>query len=338
MPRPRGLARHRPNWYDEELDRHADAILRGRERLEGAVDGDGGNVDEWFAAELAERGVDPQLALKMPRQEVDRKAMYRRSADPTEGAVEEGADPETPASDARAANLVAFEEKAKYVRVNPPSAWAGSQGNVQTVRGGGPELPLAWWQGDEDPEAQPVTITILPLIGDIRPTGVASSAQVYRPYANVKWGSRGMVAEADVDIGLGTQFTVGASSVFVSGGADSGSQPVTVGGMISFWSIHRQQVVTRTSYINTLAAAAESNIVIPNFANSLAYFMRTDPTGQVRFRFYDIDETAEPWVGTFGANQYQTSPIILPNDAMRLEVTNQGPDTIGLRIMWGLAF
>lgn len=180
-------------------------------------------------------------------------------------------------------HVQSVQAQAPTVSTNPPSAITSLLGGQATLtpppRGAGPALvEVARWNG-ADNEAQNVTVTLGPAqIVDTIIGGVGVDLQS-RPFARVQWGTRGFALSADIDIGLGQQFSIGASYVSLSVGMEA-LLPVTFGtpqglaqkltGMLSFGQVERGPLaLTRTVGIKN--AAGQTSIIYdcPPFAKSI---------------------------------------------------------------------
>lgn len=162
---------------------------------------------------------------------------------------------------------------APFVRINPPSAKRGILGGSATVKSGDVPVQVASWIGDDDAEAQPVTVMANPTPYPMVTTspGVLNTT---RPYALVTFGTGINKATAEVDIGLGCQFTVIGSAVQVQVGMDANVGAVTVsppatlsiGASLGFFQVNRTAPLTRTRYCVADAAGANVTVLVPPFA------------------------------------------------------------------------
>lgn len=174
---------------------------------------------------------------------------------------------------------------AKYVRIQPPSSLGRALGNQQVVNSGQLIQTVAWTGPDN--ETVPITVTAWP---------VAQLAQVgsstfpgpgpehhWRPYAVAQFGTRGFSVKLEVDIGLGTQFTVSGSSMTLQLGMTPqpgvGGEPnvptaaMKLAGMISFLPVVRTAPLYRTRWVGdfVLSAALTYLIPIPAAAKTVSY-------------------------------------------------------------------
>jgi hypothetical protein len=211
---------------------------------------------------------------------------------------------------------------APFSRTNPPSALAGTLGNITTVDYG-QLVTVAKWDG-EVAETQPLTITIGPVFFPIIPKSrVPAGTSPYRPFGQLTWGTRSVLATVNFDLGKGIQFTVGASSAVLSIGADPlvpGDTPDTLpqlSGWLSFWPCVRTAPVTRTVIVN-VPTTGTGLLPIPSFAKRLVGVYRVDPTVSIDIAFLDsahntVFDIIMPSSGS--ANEPGlTEEIFLPND------------------------
>jgi hypothetical protein len=215
-----------------------------------------------------------------------------------------------------------LNDQAPFVRAAPPSVLRGILGNQAEVVAGGPLKDVANWEG-EDAETCEVTITLAPVI----PPEIALPSPLWRPFARVFWGTKAMSAQAEVDVGLGTQFSLTASSVRVQVGLDevpagTAIKPLTMIGMISFGSVNRQVPLTRTIYMDLATAppSLESFARVPAFAKALKV-VRGGITGTYQFKLY-----FNAFNGT-NVYQYEQAANTYMNDAQPLT-----PETAGVFI------
>lgn len=173
---------------------------------------------------------------------------------------------------------------AEWVRINPVSVNRGILGNLQNVTAGGPALQVANWQG-ETAETVPMTVTFF-----YYPSTLNISSFDYRPFGRVQFGSNGIITTVDVDIGLGTQFTVSGNVITLQVGLETpgGGIPATpllprFGGTVSFYPVVRTTPVTRTRYVDALDGGQNAIIQIPNFAKSVNFYRVPDMAATISF-------------------------------------------------------
>lgn len=176
-----------------------------------------------------------------------------------------------------------LNEAAPFVRIAPPSVLRGTLGQTVTCWTGDdllpnqlPEQQVALWQG-EDSESQPITVSLSPVTAVDRRDFTGAIPALFRPYAIIQFGTRGMSVNFVCDIMPGTQFTVCGSNVSVQVGLlATAGQPagsMDLAGMLSFGATHRMPVpVTRTLYVPASAGGAAFSAAIPNFAKKVTLF------------------------------------------------------------------
>lgn len=216
------------------------------------------------------------------------------------------------------------EEESEFPRssINPSSWDRGSLGDQVTLTPGRPTTadgaiqPMAYWPGD-DRDVCPVTITVAPVILD--PTVAVGG--VVRAVARINWGTKNGRFQMDVDIGIGFQLTLEASSVYVSGFLEANSTVNwNVHASIGFYTTARPVPVTRTAYVSNSATGAPGvvNVTRPSFASSMT-FMRQLATDTYTISFLDANLTT---IGQrdVAASAYVETPIPLPNDCFIVQV------------------
>lgn len=204
---------------------------------------------------------------------------------------------------------------APWSRINPPSALRGTLGGQQQVVAG-QKLIVANWAADDDAEALPVTITMAP-VEQVNPSG-AHSGQNFSPYGIVQFGTRGFSVLAEVDIGKGVQFTVGASAVSVQvalptdNAAPANQTTMKLAGMLSFYPVTRTVPVTRT--IRTSTFDASRSYLIPAFSKSFT-FWRVEQGSTVTLDVIDANSIIIQKIVVLPNTQQQV-PVMLPTDAV----------------------
>lgn len=228
---------------------------------------------------------------------------------------------------------------AAFVRSNPPSVLTGILGNQGEVEPGGDLVDVANWVG-EDAETTAVTITVAPTIG-ILPV----PSPLWRPYCKVIWGTKGMSSEVEVDVGLGVQFTLAASSVRVLVGLDSNptgstTTPLTIMGMLSFGTVApANRTLTRTRYLDAAANTPDpaSFVRVPAFGKDLM-IVRGGVGGTYPYTANMIDFNGNNIYDYVQAvNTFQSVPIPLAPDIYQVALTNDLPGTNTARLIFGLA-
>lgn len=234
-----------------------------------------------------------------------------------------------------------LNEEAPFVRNNPVSVLKGTLGGQQVVSSdfdAPNNSQVALWQGD-DAETCPVNVTFAPvqqLVTVAAGSGLAANA--LRPYGIVKFGTRAMTVDVEVDILKGCQFTVGASLVALQVALDKvpqGSTGATMKlmGMLSFHAPQRTTDITRTKYVDNLTAATQENIVIPPFAKTVQV-LHGDPTQVVFVGFIDANDVTVVLL-TFVAGVVM-QPVLIPGDAVQIYVYCAGGAN-SFRAIFGLS-
>ncbi len=228
---------------------------------------------------------------------------------------------------------------APSVSIVPPSWDSGTLGGSAQIKPNqdttlaGPIQPLVFWEG-EDRESCPVTITVNPLDLPL-PNGTGTVGTV-RPIATIKWGTRNGTFEVDIDIGTGVQLVLCASAVYVSAYLDGGSDtPITVSAGIGFYASSPRNPATRTAYIDNQGSGATVSVPRAKFSSTIVAFERADTTFQYTLAFLDINSQT---IGrrVIQAGTYLTSPIILPNDVVQVDVINGGGAGAKSRLVYGV--
>lgn len=230
-----------------------------------------------------------------------------------------------------------LQQAAPFSRDNPVSVLNGLLGGNASVMPG-QFVEVVNWQG-EDAETTSCTVTL----GQALYSPAAQVQPQLRPFARVQWGTRGFLVEADVDIGTGTQFTIGASSVRVQVSQDqpdSGSvaAPVALTAMLSFRQVTRGAIPTRTAYLSnaTNIPNAASFVTVPLYAKTVA-FWRGGPGGQYAFKLHFIDSSGvDVYQYTVAANAFMT-PIEFSGDIVQIAVENTTPGVNNGRLVFGLS-
>ncbi len=225
-------------------------------------------------------------------------------------------------------------QQAPHARITPPSVYRGilgGQATVDPVINAGQVIRVAYWQ--DDTEVLPVSVMFAPLVtGTTPPPSAAAPGNVTRAFVRLEFGSRGAVVTVDVDCGTGGQLTLPASSITLSVGLDSGSgAPFTLAAAIGFFPIVRTTVLTRTNYLQFVAAPITVNR--PSFASGV-YFDRADNTATNNINFLDGGANVLYLRTIAGATQYFNSPIPLSNDVAGIQATSDKATTA--RLIWTL--
>lgn len=244
-----------------------------------------------------------------------------------------------------------LDAMAPFMRTNPVSALNGTLGNQATLRIG-PNVDasegnaqVALWQGD-DAETGPVTVTLAPVVGVQSPNVVSKSitggnVPIIRPYAIVQFGTRGFAANFEVDIGLGCQFTLTASTVSVqvlleqTAGALDAETEVQLSGMLSFGPTNRQPApITRSKWINVGAGSTSSAIPIPAFAKRV-YLLNGIAAATWALAFKASDGST--LYGLTGTGT-MTVPAMIANGIYTMTVQATGGDIVRGALVFELEF
>lgn len=228
-----------------------------------------------------------------------------------------------------------------YVNITPESAATGLLGSqvLLNTQNGSP-IQVASWQGLSDAEACPVTVTLTQVIPPIPTSG--GTQKPIRPYAVLEWGTRNRM-RAEVDIGLGTQFTINAAAVALSVGLDvstvlgSVDQECQLAGNLGFWPCVRTAPVTRTKYSDSLSAGGNDLIEIPAFAKNVLVSRGGNPTDQMAFTIIVTDNTGRALAKQVVAiNTLMSTPLILPGASRRISLTNDGAGAVTFCLVFEL--
>lgn len=192
------------------------------------------------------------------------------------------------------AYVASLGQEAAFVRTNPQSMMNGMLGNYAIVAAGDDPTQVCNWTGI-DAETQPVNITVAPVEQLVAgaPEGLAST--IARPFARIQFGTRGFSVSFDVDIGLGRQLVVGASSVIVQVGMDpvppSGGTAgeMKLAGMLSFRPTIRVTPVTRTVYVDVVTGAKTQTFPIPPFAQRVSWYFQNTAATLTQLEVQDIN-------------------------------------------------
>ncbi len=168
--------------------------------------------------------------------------------------------------------------RAKYVRINPESAYRALLGGQQLMSTANPAVPVqvATWTSESDVETTAVTIQFLPVVTSV-PVNMTFGERPIRSYGVINFGTRG-VYTVEVDVGLGQQLTLGASEVSLQVALEDTrslgviDRTIVLAGMLSFLPCVRTAPLTRTKYIDGLATGGFSQVIIPPFAKKLDVF------------------------------------------------------------------
>lgn len=209
---------------------------------------------------------------------------------------------------------------------------------------------VAFWQGSKT-ESQAMTVDFGNTLPPVSPSSPKAPSTVSaRPFAIVQYGADGNTQNSViVDIGLGRRATVVGNYISVLVGMDpppvgqTAAVPVlTLGASIGTFTAHSIAPITRTVYIDNLAAATVSEFfVIPQRAVQLLPPFAASPTDtlEVFFGAYNGVTVAE-WRCVYSPNTPFLSPIPVPADAYFVRVRSaQGVafPSVGIKLPFELS-
>jgi hypothetical protein len=249
------------------------------------------------------------------------------------------------------AQAQALQEQAPFARTNVPPSVVGQILGGQASLAVDPvalkdvETEVCAWQGADDAETSPVTVLFGP-VGAAYTFNQGPNTLPLRPYGLVKFGTRGFLLEAKVDIGQGCQLTVPGSQVRVTVGLEAPatvpggtvSPPVTLTGMLSFLVTQRQKPITRTIYVDNLGPGADQIVTVPNFAKDLIVIRDHDNTIVCHVNFMNSRGT-NVYRFDLASGFFQTVPVILTGEVAQVDIVNDdGAITANFRLVFGLEF
>jgi len=238
--------------------------------------------------------------------------------------------------------------KAKYVRINPESAYRALLGSQRLMSTAYPEpVQVATWSADSDVETTAVTIQFLPVVGSIQHGDfLFNPFKPMRSYGVINFGTRG-VYKAEVDIGLGVQLTLNASEVSLQVALENvdaafgyaKDDAVQLAGMLSFLPCVRTAPITRTRYIDNLPGTAGPGIYvtevsIPPFARSLIVYR--SPNAPAFQLFLTDNSFLSGYVLTYAAGSQMIEPIQLSGDITRVFYQNADPAPVNVKMVFNL--
>jgi len=250
---------------------------------------------------------------------------------------------------ARRAEWQQLDQMAPFMRTNPVSALNGTLGNQATLTIGGPDATEAdaraqvvLWQGD-DAETTPITVTLAPVAG-VNAAPYRNSATVgvppAYPYAIVQFGTRGFLANFEVDIGQGCQFTLTASTVSVEVALEQPAAPTAnsveaqLSAMLSFGPTNRQPApITRTLRRSVTAGVTEA-FIVPHYASRIALQLG-DPAGTYLLTF--LNSIADN-ISAISGTGSMLSAVDLPNGCYAVSVKNTGAGNFVTAVIFELGF
>jgi hypothetical protein len=230
--------------------------------------------------------------------------------------------------------------QAPFMRVNPVSVLKGTLGGQQQMTTGERPKQVVFWGGD-DAETQDLIIT-LGAVGIFDPYSLTlTTIDTLRPYAIVKFGTRGFLQSAEVDIVQGAQFGISGSQCTVEVALEDtvGVGPfratVPLSGMLSFGCLSKTPRVTRTKYVSALGVnlAASTYILLPPFSRDVWVSPPAEPT---TVAFVDSSGGSSSSF-TVAANTIQTNWVPIPGDCVAVRVFGAGASAPA-KIIFGLCF
>lgn len=238
------------------------------------------------------------------------------------------------------------EEKAAapYVRTVPPTVTSAVWGNQQECVSGDEPKIVCFWTG-ADVEATPILVSLV----NIR-TIVDGQAQVnasYRPYALIKYGTKGVFAEAKVDIAQNRQLVVLGSAVYVYVAMDPapvGQNPgkMQLGASLAFGAARSGGPVIRTLYFdNVLAASSSRPVSIPYAAVQLLPVQKANVADDIVIEFRDsnpgVSGGSVLYTYSLPPGQIMTSPVPITGDVASVVISNLGPLSASVRLPFELS-
>ena len=206
-------------------------------------------------------------------------------------------------------------ENAPFARTNPVSVLNGSLGGekiFKVVSDLNQWHQVAFWSGD-DAETTPVTVSLFNK-GRVSVVGFATVESVSVD-ARIRFGTKGIADEVEVDVNNGCQLTVSGSEVAV---ALRSNAPVIASAALSFRQITHQQPITRTVQIATGAL----NVSVPKFAKSVVIW-RLPVANAVTVEFRDYGGNIR-YSYLLAANAYNLDPLPIGNEIVAINVTDTG--------------
>lgn len=182
----------------------------------------------------------------------------------------------------RGADTAKLQAQAPFQRTDaPPSAVEAVLGNVATLTWG-ESKQVAQWSGP-DVDTRPLTVTIGVINLDwATPAGVSFGGE-FRPYATLLWGSGGFSYTVEVDLAKGAQWTVGASSAFLTitlphSTDEPAGLALKAAGSFSYQPCMRTAPITRTVYINS-PPLSNNAAQVPAFAKKVTVWRSNAKAG-----------------------------------------------------------
>lgn len=232
--------------------------------------------------------------------------------------------------------------QAVFARINPPTILRGTLGGKQSV-GLGKRIQVANWAGD-DSETMPLTVT-LSQVAPLANTQIGAILGVtFRPFGVVKFGTRGYSETVEVDIGLGTQFTVGASAMTIEvaledtraiGITTNPTATMDLLGEMSCYTVTKVKPCTRTVYVDNLAPGVSGLLPFPARAKDLTV-CRSDTTTTMSLSFRDTNSNfLYGFTIPIGTGVMQV-PVILSGGAAAVIIDNVTAFNVSSQLVYGL--
>ncbi|MES2179834.1 MAG: hypothetical protein V4550_18380 [Gemmatimonadota bacterium] len=241
---------------------------------------------------------------------------------------------------------------APFVRSNPPSVLDGSLGNVAILQvaatGDDPFATVAQWAGkDAETSVGTITLGTTASKGNFfeRAGGPGGPAPI-RPYARIKFGTRGFLQSMEVDIGpLGCQLTLSGSQFAIDlAVANVASLPnataptsfplVTLYGQISFGAILRTTPITRTVYLDQVGNGSFGGAAIPQFSKSLVVYSTLSTVG--KFTVSLLDSAGFVCAAQLVVQGTLMTPMTIPGDAQSIKIDNTDASACNYRAIFSL--
>jgi hypothetical protein len=212
---------------------------------------------------------------------------------------------------------------------NPASALSNMLGSTATVHSGTTPAnapTVAYWVADSDAESRAVGVEF-----SMVPVNPTFGAFDVKPFGIVQFGTRGTLAQVEVDIGTGCRFAVEASQVILQVGVDPSVSPaldcdLILSGSLSFSPVARPTPITRTIYFENIGKSANTaGIPIKPFAKSVSFERAPDSSGCSLLFQNSALQTL--YSVSLGSGARLTDPIPLANDVTQLVIVN-GSDAV----------
>lgn len=233
-----------------------------------------------------------------------------------------------------------LNDQAPFVRIVPPSVLKGTLGGQQQVAQG-QNAQVALW-GGEDAETTAVSVVFAPVQQIASAPDSGSPYDPFFPYGIVQFGTRGFLVKAEVDIGLGVQFTVPASMVSLQVALEpqpAGSvRPVgsmKLAGMLSFLPVTHTPNLTRTLSGSPVNGNPDV-LYIPPFSRNFV-LLRDVTASQLSFQVLN-SRGAVIYSQDFAAGTAMSQPVVLSTDAVALRLLSTNVANVAVRAVFGLAF